>query len=261
MNNTTSQEYFEVSFSGNNIRPDIVKAGDIADIIKAIEDLIEAQVQKDIPGIKKEQVVVGFTNIKASSIDLEFRSPYKEAARSSFQNAGIAINENDYTKLPSPAFNALETISVFNRKHNCTATLATINGQKAVLAIITPETKIQRLHVLKGETTVYAKVVRTGGKEPKVEIETIDGRTLFCDAPLEVTIALGTKLYQTVGLIGIAEWDYALNNIIQFSIKDVAEYEQKPFKDAMEELADATRKYYSGISEVEKHISTIRDTD
>ncbi len=261
MNDTTSQEYLEISFSGNNIRPDVVKAGDIADIIKAVESLVEAQVQKDLPGLKGDQVIVGFTNIRATSIDLEFRSPYKESARSAFKNAGKAINENDYTGLPSNTFNALVTISTFTRKQKCTATLSHQNGQKRVLATITPDTKIERLHVLKGETTIYAKVVRTGGKEPKVEIETIDGRTLFCDAPVDITIVLGSKLYQTVGLIGIAEWDYELNNVTQFSIKDVIEYEHKPFKDALNELADATRKYYSGISDVEKHISTIRGTD
>ena len=115
--------------------------------------------------------------------------------------------------------------------------------------------------LLKGETTIYARVVRTGGKEPKVEIETVDGRTLFCDAPLDITKTLGTRLYQIVGLIGVAEWDIELNNIEQFSIKDVTDYEQVPIKEAMRKLAEVTRTYYMDINDVEQHISNLRGSD
>jgi len=259
--NISSQEYIEISFSGNNISPDKVKVGDIADILKAIEVMIESQVYQKHPEIKKEQVIIGFTRIKSSSIDLQFRSPLPEITFPAFSEIGRGINQRDFSNLPSVSYKAFGIISAFTKKQQCTAELIHQDGKRKSIAVITPDIIIKRPQPLKGETIVYATVVRVGGKEPKVEIETINGCTLFCDAPYEVTKKLGTKLYQTVGLIGIAEWDLDLIDIEQFEIKDVIDYEQIPIKDAINELAKITRTYYSDIIDVEKYISSIRGSD
>ena len=143
-------------------------------------------------------------------------------------------------------------------KYQCAAELSLNNGVRNLIAEITPDMKIERPPALKAETVIYARVVRVGGKEPRVEIETVDGKTLFCAATRDITTKLGTKLYQIVGLIGIAEWDIDLDNIEQFSIKDVTDYEKKPFKEAMDELAKATSPFYSDIANVDDYISKLR---
>ncbi len=135
------------------------------------------------------------------------------------------------------------------------------DGKRKLIAVITPDTKIERPKPLRGDTTVYATIIRAGGVDPKVELNTINGRTLYCDAPYDITKLLGTKLYQMVGLIGIAEWDIDLNDIEEFTIKDVIDYEKIPFKDAIHELAEITKPYYADIGDVEKYISTIRGSE
>lgn len=255
----TNREYFEVNFTENkDVRPETVKAGDIAEVIKTVESMVESKVLKNFPDIKRDKVVIGFTNIRASSVDLQFYSPYKDTAKSSFQEIGQAINNNNYSSLPEPSFKACGIISAFSKKYKCNAEFIHQNGKKIVLAKITQNTKIERPRPLKGETTVYAKVIRVGGKEPKVEIETVDNITLYCDAPFDVTKKLGTKLYQIVGLVGIAQWDFSLNNIESFSIKEITEYEKIPFKQAMDELSNVTREYYSNITDVDQYISELR---
>jgi len=104
-------------------------------------------------------------------------------------------------------------------------------------------------------------VVRVGGKEPKVEIETIDGLTLFCDASLEITTKLGSKLYQTVGLTGTAQWDYSLINIESFKISGVTDYERVSLRQAFNELANLTRGYYAEIKDVDNYISELRGSN
>lgn len=255
-------EYFEVNFTENkSIRPETVKAGDIADILKAIESMVESQVFQTYPEAKREQVIVGFTNIRAASVDLQFYSPYENVAKSSFQQLGQAIEANNFSGLSKPSFKAALAVSEFSRKYQCDAEFIHQNEERTLLAKITPNTRIEQPATLRGETTVYAKVVRVGGKEPKVEIETVDGLTLFCDAPLDAVTRLGSKLYQIVGLVGVARWDYTLSKIEEFSIKDVTEYEKVPFKQAMDELASVTQQYYSKISDVEQYISEIRGSD
>ena len=101
--------------------------------------------------------------------------------------------------------------------------------------------------------------MRVGGKEPKVEIETIDGLTLFCDATVEITTQLGSKLYQTVGLTGTAQWDLTLTDIENFKISGVTEYEKVPLRQAFDELANIARGYYEDIKDVDRYISGVRD--
>ena len=255
----TSQKYFEVSFTKNdNVHPDTVKPSDIADILKAIENIVETQVYKQHPEISKEQVIIGFTHIKSSSIDPQFNSVFPDIIYSAILDVGQAINSNDYSRLPLNSYKDLKTLVNYTRKLKCVVELAFQNGKRSVIATLSPDIKIERPCALTGETTVYAKIIRVGGKEPKVEIDTIDGRTLYCNAPFEITTKLGAKLYQIVGLIGVAEWDNDLNNIEQFSITGIIEYEKAPIKEAMSKLAEATQNYYAGIDNVEQYVSEIR---
>lgn len=258
MNERQSPEYIEITFRGNDVRPEIVKASEIADIIIAIETMIIAQVYKKNPLIKKDQLILSFTNIESSSIGLQYRSPLNGIASSAFQDVGHAINGRDFSELPDSAYKSFNTLVAFTRKWQCSAELSFNNGVRNVIAEITPDMRIERPPALKAETIVYAKVVRVGGKEPRVEIETVDGKTLFCDANIDVVTKLGTRLYQVVGLIGVSEWDTDLDNIEQFSIKDVTDYEKVPFKDAMNELAKATGSFYADITNVTEYISKLR---
>lgn len=113
--------------------------------------------------------------------------------------------------------------------------------------------------MLTGETTIYGRIIRVGGKTPKVMLDTVDGRTIDCDADASIAQTLGGRLYQVVGLLGIAEWDPQTLTIDTFQIKALLPYEAKPLKEAMAQLAAITRKYYADIDDVPKYIASIRD--
>jgi hypothetical protein len=256
-----TKEYFEVSFTKNDtIKPESVKAGDIADVLKSIENIVVSQIYKKNPQLKKEPVILSLTNIRASSIDLQFHSPFPDVTLTAFEKLGQAIIKNDFSELPSASYEDFNTLVTFTRNQKCVAEFVHQNGRRNVIATITPDIRIVRPPALTGETTLYAKVVRTGGKEPKVELETVDGRTLFCDASIDITTKLGSKLYQTVGLVGKATWDIDLIYIEKFSIEEVLTYEEIPFNKAINELSEATKNYYSDIVDVDQYISKIRGT-
>lgn len=259
MNNDISHEYLEVDFS--DIKPIQIKAGDIANIITAIESMVESQIYQKNPNLKKEPLILSFTSIRSESIDLQFHSPFLKDTISVFQKVGQAINDNNYSGLSETTYKAIDTIAIFTRKHHSRVEFIHQNSKRNVIATITSDTILQRPPALKGETIVYARVIRVGGKEPKVEIETVDGNTLFCQAPIEIITKLGGKLYQIVGLIGSAEWGINLSDIEQFKITGVTDYERTSIKKAIDELAQATKEYYSDINDVEKYISNIRGSN
>ena len=259
---SASNGFIEFKFTGEDMLPENIKASEVADILKAIEDMLETRIFQDHPELDKGQLIISLVNVKSTSLGLQFRSPILEYAQKAFREVGHSVKTGNTISLPPKSRNALSNIVRFTHNKKCTADLIiSSNGYQELLATITPETEVEHPPLLRGDTTVYARVVRTGGKEPKVELETVDGRTLFCDAPLEITKLLGKRLYQIVGLIGIAEWDSELDNIERFSIKDITDYEKVSLKEAMHTLAEATKTYYADIDDVEQHISTLRGSD
>lgn len=134
----------------------------------------------------------------------------------------------------------------------------TTNGRRKVLATITPETTLARRAKLSGETTIYGQVIRVGGREPRVMVELLSGQTVFCDTNEDIAKKLGSRLYTTVGLFGVAQWDGESLKLEQFTIKDVTTYEELPLEDVMNQLAKAVGVYYGDVTDVEKYISDIR---
>ena len=256
--NISPSSVIEVSFTGEGIRPDNVKASDVADILKAIETMVEAHVLRDHPKIEKETVVVGLVSIKSSSLDLQFSSTIPTLAIAAFQDTGQAIRDKDFSRLPSGSFGALDLVVSFTRKRQCVADFIILDGKKDVIATITPDTTVERKPLLTGETTIYGQVVRVGGRTPRVMIEMVDGSTIFCDANIDIARTLGGRLYQVVGLAGIAEWDSKTLAMDTFTIKAILPYEATSFKEAMAELAEMTKSYYADITDVPKYIASIR---
>ena len=261
MNDMTTENLIEISFSGKDVKPSTVKASEIADILKAVENMVESQVFRDHPEIDKEAVIVSFVNIRASSVDLQFASPIPQIANKAFAYIGEAVTKQDYTKLPSSSFDALDTIMIFVRKRQCTAEFATLNGQRTVVAKITPDTNIIRTPMLTGETIIFGKVVRVGGRTPKVMVELVNGQTIYCDSGIDIARQLGSKLYSVVGLVGLAHWDAESLKMEQFAIKGLTAYEESPLTDAMNELAKIAGAYYSDINDVDKYIAGLRGSE
>lgn len=255
---TSLNSLIEVTFAGEGIRPDTVKAGDLADILKAIETMVESRVLRDHPEMQKEEVVIGLVNIKSSSLDLEFSSAVPALAIAAFQDAGQAVRDNDFSRLPADSVNALDTVASFTRKRQCIAEFIILNGKRDVIATITPDIKIERKPLLTGETTIYGQVVRVGGRTPRIMIEMVDGKTIFCDASIDIARTLGGKLYQVVGLSGIAQWDSKTLVMDTFAIKAILSYEASSFKEAMARLAEMTKSYYADITDVPEYIASIR---
>jgi len=257
----SSTNFLEVSFSGEGVKPNSVKASDIADILKAVEDMVEAQVFRDHPEIDKEQVILGFVSIKGDSVDLKFVSPIEEIVFPIFQAIGGAVTANDYRDLPAGSIEALDKIVTFSRKRQCVAELVTGNGHRRVLATITPDIVFEKRARLTGETTVYGRVVRVGGKDPRAMVELLNGQTIFCDTTEAIARKLGIRLYTNVGLLGLARWDAESLKLEQFTITDVTLYEELPLEDAMNQLTKAVGIYYRDVTDVDKYIADIRGSE
>ncbi|MBI2847629.1 MAG: hypothetical protein HYX83_00480, partial [Chloroflexi bacterium] len=73
----------EVKINGTS--PETTKAGDVAEILESIEDMLTSCVSIKHPQIKKEEIVIGLVNIKSSSLGLELVSPNQQEVLSAFR--------------------------------------------------------------------------------------------------------------------------------------------------------------------------------
>lgn len=92
---------------------------------------------------------------------------------------------------------------------------------------------------LKGGTSVLGKVVRVGGKEPKLRLQLPSGKVLTCETSEPIAKQLGHKLYETVVCKGEAVWDLSSNEITKFRIKEVGPFRESLASDAFDKLSQA----------------------
>ena len=256
-----ADELIEIRLTGNEILPSNVRAGDIADILIAVESMIESVVARDNPGLEKESVLVGLVNISAGSVRLQFSSQSPETVLPAYEEIADALSTDNYRGIPSSSINSLQKLSEYSRKQKCKIEFIARNGNERKLTEITPETEIKRTPLLKGETVLYGQIIRVGGRTPKAMLETIDGKTIFCDVDRDIARKLGNKLYLSVALYGLAQWDSETLLIEKFSIKELRDYESRPITESISQLANLTRKYYADVTDVDEYIAAIRGVE
>jgi hypothetical protein len=133
-----------------------------------------------------------------------------------------------------------------------------VNGKPKTLATLTPDFEIPKPGYITGQTTIYGEVVRVGGVEPKVEIKTIAGQTLYCPFELKLASQLGALLYQLIGLDGDARWNTQSFEIEDFRVTGISEYRDISLIDAFQSLSAIAGRYYSDIDDVIGYVDDLR---
>lgn len=250
-------ELIEIRLAGTDIIPGLVRSKELADIIESVEEMIASLIAKNNPDIKKDEVIIGLTNIKDGSVRLRFSSSLQSLTLTAFLTIGQAITSNSFELLPSSTIKSLQKISSFSKKHNCTIGLHSLNNQD-IEAYIKPDMNIQMKEPVSGETTIYGKILRVGGKKPKASVETIEGDTIYCDLDINLAKKLGQDLYNLTALSGDATWNAHDFKIESFTIKSKGIYENKSTSSATNELSNIIGQYFNNITDVNEFVSSIR---
>ena len=157
----------EIRFAGGGVFPENIRAGEMAEILNAVEDTLSAVVEKEHPKITKEELLVGLVGIRKGSVHLQFSSQLPEVALPAFVKVAKSIKTKNFDDLPNNAIKSLQNFSTFVKRKNCDAEFITRNGKVKVLATFTPDIQIASFGSLRGDTTLYGQVVRVGGRDPR----------------------------------------------------------------------------------------------
>ena len=213
--------HLKLRFTGEHIKPTSERAHDIGEIISAFEEAIAIIVARRHPQLKRESVTISLVGVEHKSVGLVFEPNLEELVFPAIFDLMEAIQDKAWALLPYGTLNALRKILRFVNKRECVAQLSTAYGDRAISTILTPDTIIPSSVSLFGETQVYGEVKRVGGSEPKVELRTLQGETLYCTTSEEIAKQLGSRLYEQVGVYGVAEWNFETLEIEEFEITRV----------------------------------------
>ncbi|MEP7290927.1 MAG: hypothetical protein ABI835_04045 [Chloroflexota bacterium] len=110
-----------------------------------------------------------------------------------------------------------------------------------------------QLQVISETTILYGVLIRIGGyARPRAYMQFLDGRKLSCSIHSRgLAIAMAARLYQSIGVRGIASWDERDHTLLNFHIEELLPERDAPRQDALKGLADLVGKYYDHISDGE----------
>ena len=250
------QPILELRFNGKNISPELIRAKELASILQALDELLAAETAHIYPHLPAENAAVGLVSIQSGSLALSFQTKTPEI-KTVFHHVASTIEQMKFDRLTTRGLESLRTIASFGKRYDCRTEFRSTDKPTA-LAVLEPNTEIQPLPILDGETTLYGEIIRVGGKEPKVTLELTSGQTISCDASEALTKDLATRLYTWVGLKGMATWNAHDNRLITFNIQKITSYENLSYSQAFDLLSDMIGKHLDHINDVAQYVADLR---
>jgi len=258
MENESSQ-LIEVKITGNKYKPGDIRSRDIAEYIASIEEMVAAYLADQHSYIKKDEIIVGLSDIKESSFGLIFK-PEDENVYDSFVEISEKLEKKLFHTLPIGTRRPILNLLRLSKKHQSNLEFISLNGKSKLEYTITPETEFFEPPLISGETVLYGEVIRVGGKnDAKVKLSLDTGEEITCDLTLELAKELGGFLYTEVGVIGIARWKSDTLEIESFTITGITNYRSEiSLQEGISKLGDLLGKYYEDIDDPVQHINDLR---
>jgi hypothetical protein len=260
-----TQALIEIRFTGNGISPGQVRSKEIAEIIEAVEEMIASKVVADNVELRKDVVIVGLAEIKNESLGFQFVLPsLAELSLLAFQEITESVSTGHFNSLPRDTIKPLKKVFNFARKYNCNAEMYERNGDRRLLATITPNTELPEVTSISGETILYGEITRVGGadsRNPRIQFKTIDGELIYCKTSKALAEVAGTRLYQQVGLIGTAEWNAETFEVEGFFVDQISEYNHSSSLESFRALSEQFGSAFNSIEDVNRFVELARYGD
>ncbi len=253
MDNVT--DILELKFHGNGISPETVKPSEVANLIAAFERLLLQQAKADEPGIDVDEVLFCFDRIDNNSLDLIFKPvKVKEVILSSYLLVATAVSTGDYTKVNKGTIQPLKEIIKFTKKHNC---LGQFNHNEHTISNFTKDLEINYTipNSITGETTIYGKIIRIGGEEPRLHFRINEDEKLIFDIDESLAKKLAPRIYEYIGLVGRATWNATTFNIENFEILRPIQLDNQPLNIAFNEIKGLIGKHWDELEDIENYLN------
>lgn len=261
MTGNANETLFTIRLTGEAVRPQLLPASDLAQLLIAAEQAVLAIALRDHPDAA-EELVVGLSAVQDQSIGFAFTSNQPQVAQAAYAEL-ITLTENHaFRSLPARSLEGLRTLTRFSREHGGRTQFWNGGTERPLLdlasdfAIEVPAPEYQR-----GETVLYGRIERVGGVRPRVRLRVSEHEVVYGDITEEQSRDLGSRLYSDAALRGLATWDAQDGSVVYFRVQEILHYHRGKVREAFKELRDVVGNAYDQIEDVDRYTQQVREGD
>ncbi|OKH19517.1 hypothetical protein [[Limnothrix rosea] IAM M-220] len=257
---TDDSPLIEMSLVGGGIAPGQIRGKELGILFSSTEDMI-ASYTHDKYSVSISEIIIGPKRFGDDGYTIEYQPSIPELTIPAFEELSNRIQTGDIDGLPHRTVENIIHIRDLSKKRKFDARFFTLNGTRKYQTSINEDFKIPEPFMLEGETTLYGKILRVGGDErnPKIRVRLISGDFINCTCSgLSIIRQAGRRLYDVVGLKGIANWDVESMTVKHFHVQDFTDYEDHPIDEAFEQLRGSIGKAFSHIENPIEYFAELR---
>lgn len=255
----TEKPLFTIRLTGEGVRPHLIPASDLAQLLVAAEQTVLAIAAREHPE-QADELIVGLSQVQDKSIGFTFASNQPKIAQSAYTELVTATSNRLFRSLPGRSLEGLRTLTGFSRQHQGRTQFWNGVGDRPLLdlppdfAIEVPAPEYQR-----GETVIYGKIERVGGVRPRVRVRVSEREIVYGDITEEQSRELGSRLYSPAALRGQATWDAQDGSVVYFRVEEILHYQRGKVSEAFAELRQAAAGAYDKIDDVDLFARRVRE--
>lgn len=196
-------------------------------------------------------------NIRDGSIDVTSTCTMEVVAAQAYETFINACENNNQELFSNIDPENLSSLGNKLAQSDAVLILKKDNGETVE---IHPEVLQVKSKVIKEYMTLYGELLQIGGKNPNAHIKSmLSEKTIICDVTQEQARALGSRLYQIIGLKGIATISLPKYDINKFLVKEILPYQETDKDKNIEKLKQIFSDQVKDIDDVDAFFRKIRE--
>ncbi len=250
---------FTIRLTGEGVRPHLIPASDLAELIIAAERTVLGIARRDNQDAA-EGIIVALSEIKDESIGLAFTSNAQASVSLAYRELVSAAENRLFRSLPAQTLEGLRTLTQFTLEHRG-HTQFWNGSQRGPLLDLPPDYAIEvpPPEYQRGETVLFGKIERVGGVRPRVRLRVSPSEVVYGDISEEQSRILGSNLYSQTALKGQATWDAHDGTVVYFRVEEILHYEGGKVSRAFRELEAAAHGAFDKVTDIDLFVNRIRE--
>jgi hypothetical protein len=259
MTGNSTDTLFTIRLTGEGVRPQLLAATDLAQLLIAAEQAVLAIATRDNPEAA-DDLVLSLSAVQDQSIGFVFSSNRPQVAQAAYHSLVTLTENRAFRSLPARSLEGLRTLTAFSRERGGHTQFWNGTRDHPLLdlapefAVEVPSPEYQR-----GETVLYGRIERVGGVRPRVRLRVSEREVVYGDISEEQSRELGSRLYSDAALRGLATWDAQDGPLVYFRVQEILRYERGKIRSAFDELRDVASGTYDRIEDVERFTHQVRE--
>lgn len=247
----SNDDILQLRFEGNGINPDKVLPSEISELITEFENALLCTIKDTHPEIDTKILLFSLKEIKNESLGIHFKTlaentlpDIRSVVVSSYMLIATSIQTSDYSHLGQGALQSLKKLSNFSKKHQCNGQFIK-NGE--TISVFTPKTEIKERKptLIRSDVTIYGEVTDIGSN---IHLKLNEGYTVIFDVDKQTSKLLSSKLWEQIGVRGVAKWDVETFRITEFKLSSILDYSQSSISETFAQLRNITSDVWDKLN-------------